>query len=231
MPWKVVKDINACPVNKPWAVKNIQTGDVRGRCHASRESAIAQQRALYARVPEARMSEKHFISFADTLLVDKASGLYWLEALPARTFHTDSYGEVVVDQAKLERMVHNFRNNVRQQEVAIDYNHGRDVSKGDKASGWIRDVKIGDNGSLWYGVEFTDNAKNEIAAKEWRYFSAEWADDWLREDGETFQDVIVGGGLTNRPIAKGMVPINFSELYEETADLEFAVWTTAFMNT
>jgi hypothetical protein len=43
----------------------------------------------------------------------------------------------------------------------------------------------------------------------------EWDDFIHPETQEYYKDVIIGGGFTNRPIAKNMVPINFSELYEE----------------
>lgn len=48
MPWKVVKDTNACPVSKPYAVKNTQTGSVNGRCHATKAQAEDQRKAMYA---------------------------------------------------------------------------------------------------------------------------------------------------------------------------------------
>ena len=51
MPWVIVrKGEKSCVVNK-------QTGDVKG-CHATRREALAQLRALYANVPEARDKEK-----------------------------------------------------------------------------------------------------------------------------------------------------------------------------
>jgi ClpP class serine protease len=48
MPWKVERDEEACSVSKPWAVKNSDTGAVNGRCHATKEKAEKQKRALYA---------------------------------------------------------------------------------------------------------------------------------------------------------------------------------------
>lgn len=48
MPWKVVKDTQSCPTNKPWAVKNTVTGTVNGRCHETEAKAKDQQKALYA---------------------------------------------------------------------------------------------------------------------------------------------------------------------------------------
>lgn len=53
MPFSVVEDHRACPASRPWAVKNTDTGDVGGRCHATRDDALSQQRALMANVPDA----------------------------------------------------------------------------------------------------------------------------------------------------------------------------------
>jgi hypothetical protein len=54
MPYKVEQDRRACPVSKPWAVKNSETGAVvPGGCHPSRDDALKHQRALQANVPDA----------------------------------------------------------------------------------------------------------------------------------------------------------------------------------
>ena len=53
MPWIIRRDEDQCPVSRPWAVVNQQTGDLRG-CHPSKHHARQQQKALYASVPDAR---------------------------------------------------------------------------------------------------------------------------------------------------------------------------------
>jgi len=212
MPW-IVKQSSECPPDKPWGVFNQKTGR-KVACHATESSAKSQQKALYANVPESRkmgelisyVKPMRFAEFKDNLL--------WLEALPAREYQTMQYGEVVVTPDKLNNFVKNFHNNVRGQEIATDYEHGLDVSKGNKASGWMREVEVrGD--SLWLGIEPTPTAKKEIEDDEWKYFSLDWEDLWPDNDGLIHRDVIVGGGFTNRPIAKNIMPINFSELYDE----------------
>jgi Mu-like prophage I protein len=146
------------------------------------------------------------------------AGAVWLEALPARTYHTSQYGEVAVTKEKLERMVDNFKSNVRGQDVATDFDHGMDRAKGNKASGWYRDFEVRPSSedpnqfSLWAAVEFTDEAKAELRGKQWKYFSLEWDDAWSDNSGRIHNDVVIGGGLTNRPIAKKTMPINFSEV-------------------
>jgi len=167
----------------------------------------------------------------------------WIEALPARVYTTPQYGEIPVTTDKLERMIANFKNNVRGQEIATDFEHGSDTAKGKQASGWYREFEIrpsSDNPeqqSLWAKVEFTDDAKKEIAEKKWKYWSLEWDDEYRGSDGDNdtvVPDVIIGGGLTNRPVAKRTMPINFSEALwdelDEDTQRQFAVWTTKYVN-
>ena len=165
----------------------------------------------------------------------------WIEALPARLYTTPQYGEVPVTVDKLNRMVTNFNSNIRGQEIATDFEHGLDQSKGKQASGWYREFEVRpstddpEQHSLWAKVEFTDDAKKEIGEKKWRYWSLEWDDEYFVNDsGNTVPDVIIGGGLTNRPVAKRTMPINFSEeLWNELdsdTQREFAVWSTAQVN-
>lgn len=236
MPWKVVKDTNACPADKPWAVKNSETGSVRGRCHATEASAINQQKRLYAMMKrgEIKGSEEvdtttNYLAFAENSVLGD-DGLLWIEALPAKTWHTPVYGEVPVTREKLDSFIRNFNDNVRGQEVMTGYEHGLDVAKGNKASGTYKKFEIRPNqegiDSLWAGIEPTPTALEEIKNKEWKYFSLEWDDEWTHpETQQVYNDVIVGGALTNRPVAKGMLPINFSEVFIE-ADHRFAATKT-----
>lgn len=203
--------------SKPWAVVNLSTGDIAGRWHPNEASAKDQQRALYARLgKKARFGMSEVDNFITPIaFAELKDDILWLEALPAKTWHTIMYGEVAVTNEKLQNMIANFRSNVRGQKIATDYDHGMDRSKGNKASGWIEDLDVRGE-SLWAGIKLTPTAKQEIEADEWKYFSLEWEDKWMHpETQEVHQDVIIGGGFTNRPVAKGLVPINFSEIYEE----------------
>jgi hypothetical protein len=221
MPW-IVKKSDQCPASKPWGVFNQTTGR-KVACHESKESARQQQKALYKRVPESRNMSERQAYLSELMFAETEDSLLWIHALPARTWHTEEYGEVPVTHETLQRMVDNFYGKVRGQDIAVDYDHGRDRAKGSKASGWIREAEIRDD-SLWLGVEPTPTALAEIQNHEWKYFSLEW-DDWTHPESQEFhQDVIIGGGFTNRPIAKGLIPINFSELLVEDLDesVEFA---------
>src|SRR5215510_3436382 len=177
---------------------------------------------------------------APQINASSGDGTVWIEALPARIYHTPQYGPVAVSPENLRNMVANFESNVRGQDVAMNFDHGMDRSKGNQASGWFRKLEIRPSSSdpalqsLYILAELTDEAKAEVKAKKWQYFSLEWDDDWMDNQGNMHKDVVIGGALTNKPIAKNVMPINFSEALWEALDYEtkktFAVWSTAFVN-
>jgi hypothetical protein len=116
---------------------------------------------------------------------------------------------------RIAQFASNVNSNVRGIDLAIDYSH----NAADEAAGWIRKAESRSNG-LWLFVEWTKGAAQRIRDKEFRYFSAEFVDEWVSSGGEKFQDVILGGGLTNRPFLKDLLPVNLSELYEKGKDKE-----------
>lgn len=150
-----------------------------------------------------------------------SDGLIWVDALEPKTYHTAQFGKIPVTTDTLNKFVSNFKENVRGQEIPLNYEHGRDPAKGTKAAGWFRDMAVKD-GRLKVAVELTEPAKQEVNNKEWKYFSLEW-DNWTDNSGKAHKDVVLGGALTNRPVAKGLgsLPVNFSEVLtkEEAAPL------------
>ena len=164
----------------------------------------------------------------------------WIEALPARIYHTPNYGEVQITKQKLARMIQNFNTRVRGQDIATDFDHGMDRAKGNQASGWYREFALRPSSqdptqpSLFARIELTNDAAQELKDKKWRYFSLEWLDDWQDNNGDTHYDVVTGGAFTNKPVAKNIMPVNFSEEMWESLDYEtkkqFAVWNTKTVN-
>lgn len=75
MPWAIHASDDRCPVGKPWAVVNEQTNRLAG-CHPNRKSAIQQQRALYANVPESNKSTSGGSSDPNTDKSSKAVAHY-----------------------------------------------------------------------------------------------------------------------------------------------------------
>jgi hypothetical protein len=215
MPWEVrAKDDKFCVVAT-------DTGK-EVKCHNKRTDAVKHMRALYANSNE--FSELPLDTKVGLLIPVKSFAEATLEkpltreimAVPYDAWDHPIFGMTVFDRTMAETMKLNFDMNVRGQDVPTDYDHGLDPAKGGKASGWVREMRVGDD-ALYWTVEFTEEASKEIQSGEWRYFSPEWYDTWTNpmQGGGTYSYVAVGGGLTNKPWIKGMVPLNFSEVMVE----------------
>jgi phage I-like protein len=144
------------------------------------------------------------------------SGLTWLQAMPLGNYNHPKWGAINVTPERAARFAQNVKANVRETELDIDYDH---KEKTTEAAGWIKDAEARLGGAdptqngLWIAVEFTSDAKDKIKNKAYKYFSPEFADEWTHpKKGETYTDVLFGGGLTNRPFLKDILPINLSEM-------------------
>jgi hypothetical protein len=150
------------------------------------------------------------------ITLDESSNSSWIMALKAGRYAHPIFGEIVINHDRAERFVFNEVRKVRRIDMDIDYDHKR---RRDDAAGWVKNVENRE-GDIWYFVEWTDEAAAKIRNREYKYFSSEFADEWTDpETGTTHQDVLFGGGLTNRPFIKGMVPVNLSESEAEQARL------------
>ena len=152
-------------------------------------------------------------------IVNKKS---WNQIMKTGDFKHHIFGEFKIIEDNLMRFKDNFENNVRRIELAVDYSH----KNGDKAAGWFRQLEIRKNVSnpqvseLWALIEWTLEGSKAIATKEFQYFSPEFTFEYEdSETGDKFQDVLLGGGLTNRPFLKEMQPLALSE--ELAVELNF----------
>ena len=144
------------------------------------------------------------------LKFDDRYKLKWVQALPLGNYTHPLYGQVVVTPDRVRRLASSVKNNVREIDLDINYDHREHTGK---AAGWIRDAEDrGDNG-LWLQIEFTEPAREAIAKGEYRYMSSEFSDEWEHpKTGAKHQDVLFGAALTNRPWLKDILPINMSEV-------------------
>lgn len=130
-----------------------------------------------------------------------------INALKVGDYKHPLYGEIKVTSERLKNFAKNVMEKVRGVDLDIDYAH---KSKDDKAAGWVRSAEVEDD-KLWLTVEWTPAAAEAIKNKEYRYFSPEFFDKWTDSTGTVHRDVLAGGGITNRPFMKDLVPLNFSE--------------------
>jgi len=156
-------------------------------------------------------------------LADDSEGS-WVHALPVGNYDHPIKGKLSFTLERISRFAENINNRIRGIDPDIDYDHKLDPSKGNSAAGWVKKAEARHNG-LWLFVEWTSKAKQAVRDREYRYFSSEFVPSWKDEKtGKEYQDVLLGGGLTNRPFVKDLVPINLSEMVgpneqqEETMD-------------
>src|SRR5690348_7674736 len=138
----------------------------------------------------------------------------WVHALPFGTYQHPIYGTMNFDASKLNALATSVKEKVRGIDPDIDYDHKQDPAKGNVAAGWVKDAMV-DTDGLKLHVDFTAAATKSIKDKEYRYFSADFVDEWTDPEGGKHTDVLFGGGLTNRPYMKNLIPVNLSELLSE----------------
>jgi hypothetical protein len=133
----------------------------------------------------------------------------WIQAMTLGTYNHPVYGEIKLTPERVKRFAANVTNKVRETDLDIDYDHK--MASGE-AAGWIQAAEARQDG-LFVLVEWTKAAALKIKDKAYRYFSPEFTDEWEHpKTGGKYQDVLLGGGITNRPFLKDILPVNLSEL-------------------
>lgn len=163
-------------------------------------------------IPLSNVGEGASMGNRATYLVDLESlqlsedGSKWVHALPIGSFTHPVYGPLNITAERATKFADSVKQKVRGIEPSINYDHN---NSGD-AAGWVKDAEARANG-LWLFIEWTKTAYQKIKELKYKYFSIEFDNEWQNAEGKTFNDVIFGGALTNRPFMKNLVPINLSE--------------------
>lgn len=143
----------------------------------------------------------------DTATAEGGAKTSTVQILRTGSWDHPVYGQFAVSVLDLEQFVQNFKNNVRGVKLAVDVNHHPEH----RAVGWFTDVyREGD--ALFAVIEWTGEGEYLITSKQYRYFSPELFFSYRDEETkETIPNVLVGGGITNRPFFKGMQALQMSE--------------------
>ena len=125
----------------------------------------------------------------------------WIRVLPLGTVELSDHREpFMVDEASLMSMAADFRS--RGVDLVIDYEHQSLQGERAPAAGWIKDLEPRPDG-LWARVDWTQQARDYLEKKEYRYFSPV-----LRLDPETRRPIaLMHVGLTNVPAIKHLPPL------------------------
>lgn len=146
----------------------------------------------------------------DSVRFEENSDKTWIQAFPVGTYNHPLHGSMTVDNALVSQFADNVNNNVRSQQLDIDYDH---KAKRSDAAGWVAKAEARADG-LWLLVEWTKEAAGKIKDKAYRYFSPEFVDEWVHPKTNVLhKNVLFGGGITNRPFLKDILPINMEEVF------------------
>lgn len=132
-----------------------------------------------------------------------------------RFFHPGEQVEFEITKTMLLSMKNNFELKVREIDLAVDYKHENE----DIAAGWFQNIFLADDGAtLLAEVKWTPKGEAALRDREFRYISAEFSRDYQKDkSGQKYGPTLLGAGLTNRPVIKGMQPVmELSELPKPT---------------
>lgn len=130
----------------------------------------------------------------------------WYTVTRTGSFTDPRYGRFEITHAMLSQMVKNFEEGLPGTDVFFDVDH----KPGEGAAAKILSLKV-DNGRLRAQVEWTDYGVKAVRERGFRYLSAEFNEDWHdNEAGAAHGCVLLGAGLTIRPVIKRLDPVTLS---------------------
>jgi hypothetical protein len=156
------------------------------------------------------MTAQVFGYFADLHGVQFVDGgtSCWIHAMKPGQYIHQRYGKIDIDAARIQKFADSVAKNVRGIPLDIDYDHKAHTGE---AAGWVKQAEARTDG-LWLFVDWTSAAAQKIKDKAYRFFSPEFDSEWIDASGAKHNDVLFGGGITNRPFLKNLLPLNLSEL-------------------
>ena len=131
----------------------------------------------------------------------------WVTLTRTGNFTDPRYGDFAITPDMLGQMVANFDNRVLGQDVFIDVSH----KPSDGAAGKVLKLSV-EGGRLRALVEWTPFGVDAIKQRGFAYLSAEYHEAW--KDNEKQQPhgcVLLGAGLTVRPVIKHLEPVQLSD--------------------
>lgn len=146
-----------------------------------------------------------FLSQAVTLA--EGATQTWVTLTRTGSFNDPRYGNFAITPDMLGQMVANFDTRVLGQDVFIDVSH----KPSDGAAGKVLKLSV-EGGRLRALVEWTPFGVDAIKQRGFTYLSAEYHEQW--KDNEKQQPhgcVLLGAGLTVRPVIKHLEPVQLSD--------------------
>lgn len=130
----------------------------------------------------------------------------WVTITRTGNFTDPRYGNFQITPTHLEQMVGNFNNRVLGQDVFLDVAH----RPNDGAAGKFVRLSV-ENGRLRGLVEWTAFGVTAVKERGFTYLSAEYHENWTdNEKQQPHGCVLLGAGLTTRPVIKHLEPVQLS---------------------
>lgn len=131
----------------------------------------------------------------------------WVTVTRTGKFHDPRYGQFEITRPMLLSMVANFDKGTYGQEIFFDKAH----NPSDGAAAKVLKLSV-EGDRLRALVEWTPFGIDLVKNKGYRYLSAEYIEDWVdNEGGAHHGPLLMGAGLTIRPVIKRLDPIQLSE--------------------
>lgn len=149
------------------------------------------------------------VRFLSSLRVDPQgdSPTSWVTLTRTGKFSDPRYGEFEISREMLLAMVENFNKRTYGQDIFIDVAHRPSDGAAAKV---VRLAVEGDR--LRALVEWTQFGLDAVRNKGYRYLSAEYHENWRdNEQGLEHGPLLMGAGLTIRPVIKRLEPVQLSE--------------------
>jgi hypothetical protein len=144
---------------------------------------------------------------AEVSLPDAGIKKSWVTITRTGQFTHPKYGAFSITREMLLAMVANFNSRVLGIDIFMDVEHEPEEG----AAGKILELAVEGN-RLRGLVEWTDLGIDAVRNKLQCYVSAEYCEDYVdNEQGQHHGPVLLGAGLTLRPVIKGMEPVLLSE--------------------
>jgi hypothetical protein len=145
----------------------------------------------------------------------------WVTLTRTGNFSDPRYGDFMITPTHLQQMVDNFNKRTLGQDVFIDVAH----RPNDGAAAKVLKLSV-ENGRLRALVEWTAFGLDAVKSRGFAYLSAEYHENWRDNEAKNAHGcVLLGAGLTTRPVIKNLDPVQLSQADDDAQSFRLAVST------
>lgn len=131
----------------------------------------------------------------------------WVTITRTGDFYDPRYGDFKITPTHLEQMVANFKARTYGQDVFLDVAH----QPNNGAAGKFVQLSV-EGGKLRGLVEWTEFGIDAVKKRGFAYLSAEFDENWKDNEKQMAHGcVLLGAGLTTRPVIKNLDPVQLSQ--------------------